>query len=46
MQDYIDQVGGDIKSQVMTGGVRGWVQAYGGRMMDGFDEKAWEMKSA
>jgi len=41
-KDYIDEVGGDIQSQVMTGGIRGWVAAYGGQMMDGFDEKAWE----
>jgi arsenical-resistance protein 2 len=28
----------------MVGGIRGWVQAYGGRMMDGYDEKAWQAK--
>lgn len=42
MQDYIDEVGGDIESQVMTGGIRGWVEAYGSRMVDGYDEKTWE----
>ncbi|KAM7202185.1 Rhodanese-like domain containing protein [Rhypophila sp. PSN 637] len=46
MQDYIDQVGGDIQSQVMTGGIRGWVKAYGGQMMDGYDEKTWQAESA
>jgi arsenical-resistance protein 2 len=44
LQDYVDEVGGDIESQVMVGGIRGWVQAYGGTMMDGFDEKAWRSK--
>ncbi|KAK4220303.1 Rhodanese-like domain-containing protein [Rhypophila decipiens] len=46
MQDYIDQVGGDIQSQVMTGGIRGWVKAYGGQMMDGYDEETWQAESA
>ncbi|KAK4161927.1 hypothetical protein QBC43DRAFT_216615 [Cladorrhinum sp. PSN259] len=41
MQDYIDSLGGDIKSEVMVGGIRGWVKAYGGRMMEGYDEKIW-----
>ncbi|KAK3328793.1 Rhodanese-like domain-containing protein [Apodospora peruviana] len=45
MQDYINEVGGgDIESQVMAGGIRGWVQVYGGRMMDGYDEKAWQQQ--
>ncbi|KAK3299750.1 Rhodanese-like domain-containing protein [Chaetomium fimeti] len=41
LQDYVDEVGGDLKSQVMVGGIRGWVKAYGGSMMDGYDEKRW-----
>ncbi|KAK3937511.1 Rhodanese-like domain-containing protein [Diplogelasinospora grovesii] len=44
MQDYINEVGGDLQSQVMAGGIRGWVKAYGGRMMDAYDEKAWESR--
>ncbi|KAK3397528.1 hypothetical protein B0T20DRAFT_222521 [Sordaria brevicollis] len=43
MQDYIDEVGErDLQSQVMTGGIRGWVRTYGDRMMDGYDEKTWK----
>ncbi|KAK3987670.1 hypothetical protein QBC44DRAFT_331039 [Cladorrhinum sp. PSN332] len=41
MQDYIDSLGGDLKSEVMIGGIRGWVKDYGGRMMEGYDEKVW-----
>lgn len=41
MQDYIDAVEGGIRSEVMVGGIRGWVKAYGGRMMEGYDEKVW-----
>jgi arsenical-resistance protein 2 len=26
----------------MAGGIRGWVQAYGGSMMDGYDATAWQ----
>jgi len=44
MQDYIDEVGAaeTIEARVMTGGIRGWVDAYGSRMMDGYDEKTWQ----
>ncbi|KAK3498700.1 hypothetical protein B0T13DRAFT_511834 [Neurospora crassa] len=42
MQDYINEVGGDLQSQVMTGGIRGWVRMYGDRMVDGYDEKTWK----
>ncbi|KAK3497196.1 uncharacterized protein B0T23DRAFT_402372 [Neurospora hispaniola] len=42
MQDYINDVGGDLQSQVMTGGIRGWVRMYGDRMVDGYDEKTWK----
>ncbi|KXX76793.1 Arsenical-resistance protein 2 [Madurella mycetomatis] len=44
MQDYVNDVGGDLESQVMAGGIRGWVQAYGGSMMDGYDEKVWQVE--
>jgi arsenical-resistance protein 2 len=44
MQDYVDEVGGDLQCRVLNGGIRGWVQAYGGEMMDGFDEKVWQSK--
>ncbi|KAL2270736.1 hypothetical protein VTJ83DRAFT_107 [Remersonia thermophila] len=44
LQDYVKEVGGDLQCRVMSGGVRGWVQAYGGDLMDGFDEKEWESK--
>jgi len=39
MQDYIDSVGDDhsLASQVMVGGIRGWVRTYEGSMMDGYD---------
>jgi len=42
MQDYIHEVGGTLQSQVMIGGIRGWVAAYGGRMMEGYEENAWQ----
>lgn len=42
MEDYVNEVGGELESLVMVGGIRGWVQAYGGSMMDGYDEKAWQ----
>lgn len=46
MQDYVNEVGGDLEPQVMVGGIRGWFQAYGGSMMDGFDEKVWAARQA
>ncbi len=42
LQDHVRDVGGDVESLVMTGGIRGWVQAYSGGAMDGYDEKAWK----
>ncbi|KAK3309360.1 uncharacterized protein B0T15DRAFT_481092 [Chaetomium strumarium] len=42
LQDYVTEIGGDFESQVMAGGIRGWVQAYGGSMMDGYDATAWQ----
>ncbi|KAK3342042.1 hypothetical protein B0T25DRAFT_511560 [Lasiosphaeria hispida] len=44
MQDYVNEVGGDLQAQVMAGGIRGWVAAFGSRMVDGFDEKVWADK--
>lgn len=42
LQDYSNQVGGDVQALTMKGGIRGFVKSYGGRLMDGYDEKAWE----
>ena len=44
MQDYVDEVGGDLQSLVMTGGIRGWVKTFGDRMMEGYDEQVWKSK--
>ncbi|KAK4233489.1 arsenical-resistance protein 2 [Achaetomium macrosporum] len=44
-QDYVTEIGGDLESQVMAGGIRGWVQAYGGSMMDGYDARAWQAET-
>ncbi|KAL1838922.1 hypothetical protein VTJ49DRAFT_2053 [Mycothermus thermophilus] len=44
LQDYVGEVGGDLQCRVLSGGIRGWVQAYGGDMIDGFDEKEWQSK--
>ncbi|KAL2150917.1 hypothetical protein VTH82DRAFT_6015 [Thermothelomyces myriococcoides] len=43
-RDYVNHAGGVQESKVMAGGIRGWVKAYGGRMMDGYDDKAWEVE--
>jgi arsenical-resistance protein 2 len=42
MQDYIDEVGGELEALVLTGGIKEWVKEYGGRMMDGYEEEAWK----
>ncbi|KAK4187913.1 hypothetical protein QBC35DRAFT_497635 [Podospora australis] len=47
MQDYIDSVQDPteearLEAQVMTGGIRGWIKAYKGDMMEGYDEKVWQ----
>lgn len=42
MQDYIDEAGGELQALVMRGGIKGFVKSYGGRLMDSYDEKAWE----
>lgn len=45
MHDYINSVQDPaepkIESQVMTGGIRGWIKAYGGDMMEGYDAQVW-----
>ncbi|PHH87454.1 hypothetical protein CDD83_8846 [Cordyceps sp. RAO-2017] len=42
MQDYLNQVGEvSIVAAVLKGGIAGWQRAYGGRMMDWYDEKSW-----
>ncbi|KAK0631268.1 Rhodanese-like domain-containing protein [Immersiella caudata] len=44
MQDYIDEVGGadEMEALVLTGGIKGWVKEYGGKMIDGYEEEAWK----
>jgi arsenical-resistance protein 2 len=42
MKDYVEEAGGDLQSLVLTGGVKGWVKKYSGRMMDEYDESVWE----
>lgn len=42
MEDYRSEVGGELQVLIMKGGIRGFVKSYGGRLMDGYDEKAWE----
>ncbi|KAK3392699.1 hypothetical protein B0H63DRAFT_196 [Podospora didyma] len=44
MQDYTNEVSGDLQSQVMTGGIRGWVKAHGSHMTDAYDEKVWQVE--
>ncbi|KJZ68680.1 hypothetical protein HIM_11936 [Hirsutella minnesotensis 3608] len=42
MQDYLDQVKEvEVRAAVLKGGISGWQKAYGGRMMDWYDEKYW-----
>ncbi|CAM1504377.1 Fc.00g019680.m01.CDS01 [Cosmosporella sp. VM-42] len=42
MQDYLNEVGDtEIKALILTGGIKGWVKSYGGKLMDWYDEKAW-----
>lgn len=38
-------MGGDLEAWVMVGGIRGWVQAYGASMVDGYDEKVWQTET-
>jgi len=46
MKDFVEEVGGDLQSLVLTGGIKGWIEAYGGRMVDVYDETAWEAGKA
>ncbi|KAK4176366.1 hypothetical protein QBC36DRAFT_187635 [Triangularia setosa] len=42
--DYESDTGcsAEMTMQVMAGGIRGWVKAHGGDMMEGYDEKIWQ----
>ncbi|KAB5578757.1 Rhodanese-like domain-containing protein [Coniochaeta sp. 2T2.1] len=47
MQDYINDAGNSsIQSLILRGGIRGWIKAYSGRRMDGYDAKVWEGSSS
>ncbi|XP_044719828.1 rhodanese-like domain-containing protein [Hirsutella rhossiliensis] len=42
MQDYCDEMGElTMIAAVLKGGISGWQEAYGGRMLDWYDEKCW-----
>jgi arsenical-resistance protein 2 len=42
MQDYLNEVSEtEIKAEILAGGIKGWQKAYGGKLMDWYDEKAW-----
>jgi len=42
MQDYLNEIGeADMEALILTGGIKGWVKAYGGNLMDWYDAKAW-----
>ncbi|KAJ0282638.1 hypothetical protein Brms1b_004678 [Colletotrichum noveboracense] len=44
LQDYFDDVGDTaVQAVILKGGIKGWVRKYGGRMMDWYDEKAWDV---
>ncbi|KAI8198213.1 hypothetical protein KHU50_008913 [Colletotrichum sp. SAR 10_65] len=44
LQDYFDDVGETaVQAVILKGGIKGWVRKYGGRMMDWYDEKAWDV---
>ncbi|KAK7404123.1 hypothetical protein QQX98_010081 [Neonectria punicea] len=46
MQDYLNEVGETgIKAEILVGGIKGWQKAYGGRLMDYYDEKTWAEQS-
>ncbi|KAF7550111.1 hypothetical protein G7046_g8125 [Stylonectria norvegica] len=46
MQDYLNEVGEtEIKALILNGGVKGWQKAYGGSLMDSYDEQAWKGQS-
>lgn len=42
MQDYLNEIGdANLEAIILTGGIKGWVKAYKGDLMDWYDEKAW-----
>ncbi|KAJ0347277.1 hypothetical protein COL26b_004628 [Colletotrichum chrysophilum] len=44
LQDYFDDVGETaVQAVILKGGIKGWVRKYGCRMMDWYDEKAWDV---
>ncbi|KAK7430180.1 hypothetical protein QQZ08_003365 [Neonectria magnoliae] len=44
--DYLNEVGETgIKAEILAGGIKGWQKAYGGRLMDYYDEKTWAEQS-
>ncbi|KAJ3494718.1 hypothetical protein NLG97_g3897 [Lecanicillium saksenae] len=46
MQDYLNEVGETgVKAVIMTGGIKGWHKAFGGKMMENYDEKVWAAKA-
>lgn len=46
MQDYLNEVGETgMKAIILTGGIKGWHKAFGGKMMEHYDEKAWTSKA-
>lgn len=47
MQDYMDDIAkfgrrSSLEVLVLKGGIKGWVKAFEGSMVDGFEEKYWE----
>lgn len=43
MQDYLNEMGETTtKAVILKGGIKGWQKAYGGKMMEWYDEKFWE----
>lgn len=46
MQDYLNELGDtSMKAVILKGGIKGWQKTYGGKMMDWYDDKAWESQS-
>lgn len=46
MQDYINEVGdATMKAAIVKGGIKGWQKTFGGKMIDGYDEKFWKDKA-
>lgn len=45
LQDYFDEVGDkDVRAFFLTGGIKGWVRTFGGKLMDAYDETHWAGK--